>query len=330
MPAIYRGENAYMRSIVGALRQTGTSVNVTELAATLSKDAAVGRVVLETLEQAGDLQEKTPVLVDGTVNESFICPYWAGKQLGEVDRIRRDRFVNAYDSFTKGPLRAQQHVGILRSVVQSLRAAGRIPVLMEQAMGDHLSDMKPEDLMQGSLSDTQELAERRTGELKRRHPDQDRIRLQRERYEKSAQVTAMLSAQLGIDHIIGVDAFDPRQITQDALRGINVKNALTKAIEALGLAPDKVTLLIDHHIYEIRPTEALIPMTGLSRVEIIPICTCCLGKTKSTLTEGDEGWKIRNIDLSEEEQRQLAEAQTNAVRSIVTDLRQRLERLKVS
>lgn len=72
---------------------------------------------------------------------------------------------------------------------------------------------------------------------------------------------------------------------------------LIETLQAMGLKPEEVVILADHHIYEMDPEE--VRKTGFDQVLVALVCPCCIGLRETyTNSVRKQGFKLFNLQLA--------------------------------
>ena len=261
LTVVFRGPNEFMSNLALALKAKGFEVKTHIIQAdyNLLSEEDQGRLIKE-LNLSGD------VVTDRTVSNGVKFNSVA-KRLDVYDLMWED----------KKPETLEQIEEIFAPIVDSIRSQGKIPVVFQKFLGEHV-----------------DLSEKLWG---KKFPGISDVPHDERDWEEQSKKADAIVAALG--------RMSVPVIRRDAIvsnnRGEFFEGNVVKQIESIGLSVDDVVLLADHHICEIAGGKSWVK-TGFNEVKISYICPCDMGKGGKSeadyIAENEEGAVLKFFETT--------------------------------
>ncbi len=250
---VYCGSNPLLRRLAEALKPE-MEVNVKEIAL---KDTPAG-----DREPSLDLRRSIEALEGPIVTDHGFEEI--------VEKITGIPPVNAYGAIQWQVRRILDITTKLQPVIDEIRANHREPVALQNFLGHHFR-LRPiyHDEEISFPEDERQVLDRIIEAMGVQNDEGYHIS------DEIIRIADLYSAVLKREFNVPVITRDAFQYEQNSVREASLKGNVLEVIRKLGMQPEDIVLLVDHHIYRIREDD--LQNSGLTEVEVVPICRCCIG-----------------------------------------------------
>lgn len=252
---VFRGDNSYLRFLADSLAKEGYDIDVRSIEPSdFFLDECLSRKP----------NEKAEALIKNIAGGKIVTDYTLEPAIRE---ITGERAINAYWCLEEEDWKSKENITeTLRPIIKEIREGNRIPVVLQDHLGDHIGSMpffKKKEQIKKLEQDVPMIMHAGTKERNLNEWDyKDRI--------KGNAYSAVLNQELNIP-----------VITLDDFHGDDVGDSnIIKSLEKLGIQSKDAVLLVDHHIDTINRIweRKIFIQFGFDEVEIVPICPCCVGQ----------------------------------------------------
>ena len=315
---IYRGENPYMRFLARGLQERGMSVSVREISddqfdsfqkslrqfrgqqpsldeekkhtysLPQGEERKAAFEILQEKEEAAtkefsEYRKQQATTLIGPIEGIAVTDYtMKNNTLAIVGREHQIRGYDAleWENITEPGVREK-----LAPIIEQIRAAGKIPVLLQRHIGDHIEiDNLTETEREETMSIAKEIISggiyyrylpSLMGEDTEAKKDSIRDRLlDRKDYKRDGIYAALIKKNFDVPIISDTD-FGFTNVNQGPTdSGSSGQSNIVEILQNMGINPENTVLLADHHLRKIQAQE--VQERGLDKVEIVRICPCCL------------------------------------------------------
>jgi len=315
---VYRGENPYMMRLSERLKEMGYEVDER-------------RISVEAYEEIEEDIKKT-----GFITPAKHAPL-IKKIIGEIPQnvcVVTDKTMRVYvsllaenliDAYREGLDREFKSpadiVKYFKPFVDEIRERGKVPVLVQKCLADHLSyaiegleGLEKNKIIKKAFE--LGLYPQYLKEIKDKKDFEFRV----ERGEGAVLLSTVVNQDLNVP-VITEDELYWELGSLDERKGL--QGNVIEILKEHGLNKDQVVLLVDHHVYELKGET--LKESGFPEVPIVLVCPCCVGKEeKDNLKK--RGFNV--FDLKFEGNNDMFENVKQAIEKRILDLKKQKEKIE--
>lgn len=220
------------------------------------------KVVIRALSNLNNVTKNCPIITRfSTWFDLSLALYNPSKYSHEFETAKNqlDRNGIIVDHFLK-KFKHESYLNILKLYINELKKTQRIPVLLAFS----LSDLRY--FLGSFLLNTEEKNKVQVLEKKLKQDERGQYYISSNDHclRENIRIASMLATRFDLP-VISQSQFDPRK--DDMIKSI------PEILKSMGIAPDKTTLLVDHHVNEIIDEDNF-KKSEIRSVEVLPICSC--------------------------------------------------------
>jgi hypothetical protein len=317
---VYRGENPYMMRLSKRLKEMGYEVDERRISIEAKEEIdKLTSSLIERKQKAalvkkfiGEIPQNVCVVTDKTMEFYVrllavdpINAYWEG--------LKCDEFKSPADI-----------VKYYKPVVDEIRERGKVPVLVQRCLSDHLSSATKgleESEKNKIIEKAFELGlyPQHLKEIREKKRFRSIVDIPIEDILEFKEAAVLLSTVVNQDLNVPV-------ITEDELywelgsldKRKGLQGNVIEILKKRGLNKDQVVLLVDHHVNEL--AGKTLKKSGFSEVPIVPVCPCCVGKEDDRV-KGLKEYGFNVFDLKFEGSNDMFEGVKQAIEKRILDLK---------